>query len=300
MTASPATDPEVADGAHLVPGARALLDRPKEERIRAIRSGSWVPYPRAKYVLEQLVYVLEQPNTPRMTGLTLHGPTNNGKTSIINSFITRMKSSAVDPEAERTEFLYVETPPVPNQSMLFSKILRAVNDPRSDKGTMTQRMDRVLTLLPRMHLRMLFLDEIHNVLAGSSRQSEAFLNTLKHLSNELRIPMVLIGTDDALNVLKTDAQVLNRFPAVGLPQWPAGEEFQRLLTYILSTLPLRKPPRLTAPLVQRIYQTSGGVIGGLVQLLHRAAAYAIQHEHEQIDGRVLDALEGPTAMPRVA
>lgn len=275
----------------LTPDALALLSAAKAERIQAIRRGAWIPYPRAKSALAQLRYVLEQPRSARMTGLTLSGPTNNGKTTIIREFIATHRVAKADPSAERPEFLYVETPPVPNISLLYSQILRSVGDLKADKGTTSQKLARVLHLMPSLNLRMLFLDEIHNVLAGSAKQSEAFLNTLKYLSNQLQLPIVLIGTEAALNVVRTDPQVLSRYPAFTLSPWAHDEQFSRLIGAILSTLPLRKSTRLSATTVSHLHGRSQGALGATVQILQRAAVWAVENDVEEITPRSIEATE---------
>ncbi|MFO0648531.1 MAG: TniB family NTP-binding protein [Polyangiales bacterium] len=275
----------------LTADALTILGRSAPERVQAIRSGTWIPYPRAKQALAQLRYVLSQPPSNRMMGLTLSGPTNNGKTTIVREFITANRAQPSDPSAERPEFLYVETPPVPNISMLYTQILRGVGDLKAEKGTMSQKLARVLHILPQLHPRMLFLDEIHNVLAGSARQSEAFLNTLKYLSNQLQLPVVLIGTEAALNVIRTDPQVLSRYPAFTLSPWAQDEQFARLVTVVLSTLPLRRPSKLSQANLARLHARSHGALGAVVQILQRAAVWAIETSTEEINARALEATE---------
>jgi hypothetical protein len=53
------------------------------------------------------------------------------------------------------------------------------------------------------------------VLAGPLLRQRQFLNVIKHLGNELQIPIVAAGTQDAFNAIQTDPQLANRFaPAV--------------------------------------------------------------------------------------
>lgn len=275
----------------LTPGALALVGCDNAARVQAIRSGTWIPYPRANAALAQLRYVLEQPPSNRMMGLTLAGPTNNGKTTIVREFIASHRAHPSDPAAERPEFLYVETPPVPHISMLYTQILRGVGDLKAEKGTMSQKLARVLHILPQLRPRMLFLDEIHNVLAGSAKQSEAFLNTLKYLSNQLHLPVVLIGTEAALNVVRTDPQVLSRYPAFTLSPWALDAQFARLVAIVLSTLPLRRPSKLSQACLGRLHARTQGALGGVVQILQRAAVWAIETGAEEVHARALEATE---------
>ncbi|WP_255530675.1 TniB family NTP-binding protein [Novosphingobium sp. NBM11] len=43
--------------------------------------------------------------------------------------------------------------------------------------------------------KVLVLDEIDKMLAGSPRQQRIFLNTIRFLTNDLRIPIVCAGTE---------------------------------------------------------------------------------------------------------
>ncbi|KVF66413.1 hypothetical protein WJ17_17915 [Burkholderia vietnamiensis] len=49
-------------------------------------------------------------------------------------------------------------------------------------------------ILRRMSPRMLVVDEVHHLLAGSYREQRASLNLLKFLANDLQISMVLVGS----------------------------------------------------------------------------------------------------------
>jgi hypothetical protein len=45
-----------------------------------------------------------------------------------------------------------------------------------------------------MDVRMLIIDEIHTMLAGSFWEQRRFLNSLQLLANDLRLPLVCVGT----------------------------------------------------------------------------------------------------------
>lgn len=275
----------------LAEAARALLHEGDAVRIKAIRDGTWIPYPGAKRTMAELKYVLEQPPSGRMTGLTLVGPTNNGKTTIIKEFMATQRLRPVNADAARPEFLYVDTPPEPNVSMFYTSVLRRINDPKADKGTSAQKLARLLHIVPQLQPRMMFLDEIHNVLAGSTRQSEAFLNTLKSLANQLQLPIVLIGTEAAINVIRTDPQVLSRYPAFHLPAWPWDDQYARLVKMVLSTLPLRRASSLSKRTVEHIHDRTQGALGALVQVLQRAAVWAIEKRVEEITPQAIEETE---------
>lgn len=75
-------------------------------------------------------------------------------------------------------------------------------------------------------------------IAGSSQRE--FLNLLRFLGNELRLPLVGIGTKEAYLAIRTDDQLENRFEPMVLPAWQEGKELESLLASFVAILPL--PP----------------------------------------------------------
>ena len=97
---------------------------------------------------------------------------------------------------------------------------------------------KVIHLLRDVQLRVLIIDEIHHILAGHIAKQRHFLNVLKYLGNELKIPLVGVGTIDALRAIQTDPQMVNRFEPVSLPRWEMTRDFQMLLASFERTLPI--------------------------------------------------------------
>ncbi|WP_368736194.1 TniB family NTP-binding protein, partial [Salmonella enterica] len=52
-------------------------------------------------------------------------------------------------------------------------------------------------LLAEVETKVLVLDEIDKMLAGTPRQQRLFLNTIRFLTNDLKVPIVCAGTEDA-------------------------------------------------------------------------------------------------------
>jgi hypothetical protein len=53
-------------------------------------------------------------------------------------------------------------------------------------------------------VRMLVLDEIRSILAGTFREQRIVLNAIRFLANDLRISLVCVGTREAKQALMTD------------------------------------------------------------------------------------------------
>src|SRR4029077_2663884 len=72
---------------------------------------------------------------------------------------------------------------------------------------------RTRVLARQLEVRMLIIDEIHAILAGTYREQRILLNTLRFLANDLHIPLVCAGTHEAKAALMTDQQLVDRFEA---------------------------------------------------------------------------------------
>lgn len=130
---------------------------------------------------------------------------------------------------------------------------------------------------------MLIIDEIHNILSGSTAKQKQVLNAIKNLSNHLKIPIILSGTKDALRAVSTDTQISSRFRPIYLKKWKMDKEFISLLATFLTTLPLKKESQiLTSNIAMEILEISDGYIGDIVGLLKQAAIYAIESGIERI------------------
>jgi Bacterial TniB protein len=77
---------------------------------------------------------------------------------------------------------------------------------------------------------MLVIDELHNVLAGRSDKRREFLNLIRFLGNQLRIPLVGVGTREAYLAIRSDDQLENRFEPFVLPRWQGGRLSKRAKT----------------------------------------------------------------------
>jgi hypothetical protein len=135
-----------------------------------------------------------------------------------------------------------------------------------------------------MDVRMLVIDEIHSILAGTFREQRVILNAIRFLANDLRIPLVCAGTHEANQALMTDQQLADRFEAAELPAWEHDQTFQQLLLSFESILPLRQPSDFRDSKVhQRILALSEGVLVRICRIIERAATEAICSGQERIE-----------------
>lgn len=272
--------------------ALRLLELPDVERSRYSLHDRFVRYPAADYIIAELSVVLDHPKVHRMPNRLLVGETNNGKTALIRHFMA-MYPSINDPvqEAAVIPIVYVQAPPVPEEHRFYAALLDAIEVKHYRSYRTGDLFYQVRNLLPRVGLKMLVIDEIHHILAGSTRSQHAFRNTLKYLGNELLVPVIGVGTSEALRALQIDSQLENRFQPLEIPRWKCSNDWRRFLATFELELPLHKPSDLAEPLMsQRLQLMSEGTVGELSGLLKRAMAEAIRGGEERICDAVLDRL----------
>ncbi|KFG90091.1 TniB [Sphingobium herbicidovorans NBRC 16415] len=275
---------------HLFPMYREQAGLPDQDRIDWLRRDRWISLPQADAALERLEDLLTYPQRGRMPCLLLFGSTGMGKSEIVNRF-AEMHSPAYDVSSgiAAMPVVVVQMPPEPSDEEFYIELLRAMN--YADLGHFTARGLRALAhrCLAEFGVKILILDEIDKMLAGTPRQQRVFLNTVRFLTNDLRIPIVCAGTEDARIAVLTDPNLADRFGAFELVPWRNDHALRQLMASFSGLLPLQRPSVLDVQDVrQRVLALTGGITGRIFRLVEAAAIAAIRNGREMIDASSLD------------
>ena len=275
---------------HILPEFRHVAGWDTERRIRFLEEPRWIGYRRAESIIEELKRWLSLPKRPRMPNLLIVGEPNNGKTTLVRTFQEEHGQGYVNEEDEPVKPVVIaEAPPVADEKGLYISILERFAAPYRETSAASALRMKAIRMLRYCNTNMLIIDEFHSLLTGTSRQQRVVMNALKTLCNELAIPIVGVGTREAVKVLHTDSQYSSRFEVRDLPAWKADTEFQALVASFETVLPLRKPSLMHEPaLVTPIYSICGGNIGNLHRLLRACAGEAIRSGTEQITKKIVE------------
>ena len=273
------------DLSHLQPAHRPYALLADAERVDWIRQERWINYTRAEQVLVRLGELLRYPPRHRMPALLLFGATGMGKTRIIERFL-RENDSHFDEVRGTTRLPVValQMPPTPHERDFYEELLVTMEAVLPMGLSSTNLRQRVRVLARQLEVRMLVIDEIHAMLSGTFREQRIFLNCLRFLANDLHLPLVCVGTNEAKQALMTDQQLADRFEARELPAWRDDTGFHQLLASFGSTLPLRRASALReARMRKRILHLTEGVTVRVCRLLEEAAVQAIASGGERIE-----------------
>lgn len=186
-------EPEL-DLSHLLPSVQVQARLPADERIRHVRAERWIGYPRALAALERLETLFSWPSRQRMPNLLLIGPTNNGKSMLIEKF-RRSHPPRVLPDREDLPVLCVQMPSEPSVSRFYMALLAALGAPLVPRQRFADLERLALTLLRAVGVRML----------------------------------IIVGTREAYLAIRSDDQLENRFAPMVLPLWEVDGETCSLL-----------------------------------------------------------------------
>lgn len=294
-------DGDLVDLSHLTPTAQSVAVLPAAERIAHVRADRWIGYTRATDALTRLEALFTWPSKQRMPNLLLIGPTNNGKSMIVEKFRRTHPPVSLE-DREDIPVLVVQMPSDPTVIRFYVAVLAAMGAPLRPRQRLAELEQVALQLLRRVGVRVLVIDELHNVLSGTVPVRREFLNLLRFLGNELRIPLVGVGTRDAYLAIRADDQLENRFEPFTLPRWEVDEDTRTLLASFAASFPLRRRSDIAdVEMATYLLTRSEGTIGELSRLLTDAAIAALDSGEECINRTtlLLATYAGPTERRRL-
>lgn len=289
----------MSDFQHVRESYRYVLSLPAKERKRFMDHPKWIGYAAATELLDELQELLEKPRRDRMPCMLVCGESNNGKTTLVRRFAETCGKPSIDENVDPVKPVIVaQAPPKADEKGLYLAILSRFHAPHRTTDDSRSLCYQVLRLFRRCHVRMLVIDEFHSLWTGTAIKQREVMNAIKFLCNELQVPVVGVGTREAVRVLHVDPQHASRFTAKSLPLWQLDKDFQRMLRSIEMTLPLRNPSGLHRPeSARRLHAISGGNLGDLLALVTACARDAIDSGTERIDEATIEkfACLRPTA-----
>jgi GTPase SAR1 family protein len=279
---------------------KKILNSSDEERIKYINEEYWIDYPIAQNILEKMedIYDFGYGKT-RHISILLVGGSNNGKTSLLKQFLEKHPPYDYNIDGEQPDWitdeffdkytgigrpvLYVISPTEPSESRLYSIILEQLNIPYKTRDSLDVKAKLVEYYLKALNVRVLIIDEIHNILNGSPARQKQIMSAIRDLSSKLTMPVILAGVKEALRAVNTEDQISSRYRPEYLTKWKMDKDYISLLATIVSKLPLKKQSTIiNKEDAQEILELCNGYIGEIVNLIKAAAIHAIKTGSERV------------------
>jgi hypothetical protein len=136
------------------------------------------------------------------------------------------------------------------------------------------------------------IDEFQNIKLASKKLKEELIALLIDMRDELGIPIVLVGTYKAVDILRKDASISRRLVEGGYyelerPLSSADEDFRNFCDVMWKYQWLREPVALTDKIYDALYDCSMGVTGILLNLFIYSQNEALNTDKEFVDARMI-------------
>jgi hypothetical protein len=206
-----------------------------------------------------------------------------GKTMLVEKF-RRDHPPIVDRNSgtEAVPVLAITLTSRPTERRIYGQLLMALGASVNERATLMDLEIRTVLLLKSSNVRVLIIDEVHNLLAGTPREQRVILQLMRYLSNELKASLVCLGVMDARDAIAGDTQLSRRLDQIMLPRWKADEEFQELVTAVLRSLPIKQPSALSSQSLRHLARVSDGITARVFGILNELAIDAIRAGTERI------------------
>jgi hypothetical protein len=241
--------------------------------------------------LGQVDYSEEAP----ISSFSLFGVSGMGKSTAMARVLAAFPSYILHEELHlhQVVWLKVETPKDGSIRELAMNILRAFDHVLGTNHVaaipkhpqVNQVLGKVATLAATHCLGVLVIDEIQNISIKRSGGREEVLNWVQELVNELRLPVILMGTPKARKLFDLQIRHARRAGTAGSDFWEPlepGSEFDLLLGQLWDALVLREPGPLTDEMRTAIHESTQGIKAFMADMLLVAQLHALRMEQETI------------------
>lgn len=173
------------------------------------------------------------------------GPSGVGKSTLIRRYARSIPAAATE-ACDHLPVLVVEVPPQPDLRSFQMEVLKAMGHPRPERrATIGEMRMEVFRYMERLRVELAIIDEFQDLLPRRAKSSPQVVKLLKNTMNVRRIPWVLAGMPETVDLLESgDGQLRRRFSAscylspFRIDTRAEFEEFQAYLAHLQSALPV--------------------------------------------------------------
>lgn len=262
----------------------------KEQKIAFVQKTPWIQHAEVDAIWEKMEDILSHPRGHRMSDLNIVARSNSGKTTLLKRFAKKHQAELDEDSGELTApVIAAVMPHDPTEILFIDALLGAVQLTVKRTDTFPNKLDQIYKTLERIDCKVILLDEIQHIGAGSAREQHLIVNMMKNMSSILQISFIVAGTPEALNIFSFDSQFKSRFKPAVIPAWAPGDELESLLASFEALLPLEEPSDLASDeMIDYILSHTDRTIGDIYDLLKEATIYAVKNGQKKLTITAMD------------
>lgn len=219
--------------------------------------------------------------TGETRGMMLIGAPGSGKSHLMDRTLSKM-GEVLERSVDTRPVIAC---PVPSPATFKSMVLALLEEsgfeganPRQEAWSLWQMFRHRIGMLGTA---LVWIDEAQDLFCADRR---LILRALKSLmQGDNAVAVVLSGTEDLADVIRSDAQVKRRFTALGLPEMVEavhGDMYRAVLADYCGRVGLEPP--VEADLIGRIFHGARYRFGRAIELLLLAMEFAIEQDDEYL------------------
>lgn len=219
--------------------------------------------------------------TGETRGMMLIGAPGSGKSHLMDRTLSKM-GEVLERSVDTRPVIAC---PVPSPATFKSMVLALLEEsgfeganPRQEAWSLWQMFRHRIGMLGTA---LVWIDEAQDLFCADRR---LILRALKSLmQGDNAVAVVLSGTEDLADVIRSDAQVKRRFTAMGLPEMVEtvhGDMYRAVLADYCGRVGLEPP--VEADLIGRIFHGARYRFGRAIELLLLAMEFAIEQDDEYL------------------
>jgi energy-coupling factor transporter ATP-binding protein EcfA2 len=279
-----------------------VLILPNEQKMQYLKSIQ-VKHKKLEMVAKDLMRLLSPHNETNILGII--GATGVGKTTLskrlIKSLIeTHQSGEILDPSS--IPFIFIAAPANGDRSIswttFYEKILREANEILIQKKQATIIADGLMTVQPRRYktlaamreslesmlkhrkVRVLVIDEAFHLLRFGNYS--AVMDTLKSLTDQSGVKLVLLGSYDLFDLASDYGQVARRAEILHFERYDKDSkidttEFKLIIGKLQKYWPCEEIPNFSA-ISEEILEASLGCVGLLKSLMLQALSLQLENK----------------------
>lgn len=229
---------------------------------------------------------------------TIIGTSGIGKSSAINraiSLITENKIITIEkPYIKIIPCIIVQCPFDSSVKGLLLEILRKVDECLESHfyqnairaRATTDMLIGAVSQIALNHIGLLVIDEIQHI--AHAKNGKTLIGALTQLINNSGISIAMIGTPECTDFFESAMQIARR--SVGLQYIEIGYDkyFENFCKVVFDYQYVKYKSEINAPIVEWLYEHSGGIVSIVVSLIHDAQEIAILNQIEMLNLETLN------------
>ncbi|WP_161628419.1 AAA family ATPase [Desulfocurvibacter africanus] len=150
-------------------------------------------------------------------------------------------------------------------------------------------------IIRNFHVGIVVIDEFQNVSISRSGGKKEVLAFIINLFDELGVPIVIIGTPNAKNILSDNVSVIRRFTTGGFhelrrPDAPGNKNDDTWETFCKVCWDyqwLKNPKEINEEIIHTLYDCSQGIFGIMLRIFTASQVVAIEQKKETLSSRLI-------------